>query len=251
MAMQQKQKAAATKNQTPWGARNTRTPAGLNTTAQLVRFQNYMAAKNAMNMGPPKPPQQQAATPPVTPAAQPRGTGKKRGLRMPGAGQYRSGVTGGQPHPIRNKGAAQTAQTAQAAATPPPSPAPAKKSPKDVLAEVQSKIRSTAKAIRKHEDRWDTTKGYEGFSAQQLSKLKMLIGVARKAQKDMRPENAAELAAAGASRTAELVSRARANSGSVKQMRQASLLPEETQPRGRGKRGKDKQERKKRGQAGN
>ena len=260
MAMQQKQKSAATKNQTPWGPRNTRTPAGLNTTAQLVRFQNYMAAKNAVNMGPPKPPfQPQAATPPVTPVAPKGGTGKRGKVRMPKAGQYQSNVAPGQPHPMRSKGAA--SPTPAASATPPPNPAPPKKTPKDVLAETQKAIRYTASNISKQRDHWENTKGFEGFAQEQESRLKALIGVARKAQKDMRPDNAAELAAAGASRTADVVARARKNFGPQQPSKvfakppttgdQASLLPEEPKPRGRGKRGPDKQKRKQKGQAGN
>lgn len=241
---------------TPWGPKGSVTPTGKNAVVMQQRYQAAVLGNSASNMGvmgPPRPSkfyrqqakpsatpaaqpqtktpwggrsvnwasyQPQAATPPVTPPAQPRGTGKKRGPRMPSAGQYRSGITPGQTHPLRNKGAAPSSPPASA--TPPLNPVPPKKTPKDVLAEVQPKIRGTAASILKHEDRWNTTKGFEGFAAQQRSELKMLIDVARRAQKDMRPADAEQIAKAGASRTAQLVRIIRANADPDEQMRDSA-----------------------------
>lgn len=271
---------------TPWGPKGSVTPTGKNAVVMQQRYQAAVLGNSASNMGvmgPPRPskfyrqqakpsatptaqpqaktpwggrsvnwasyqPQSQAATRPVTPTGQ-----KQKKTRMPSGKQYGSKITPGQPHSMRATGAASTA-------TPPPNPAPPKKTPKDVLAETQKSIRYTASNIRKQMDHWENTKGFEGFAQEQESRLKALIGVARKAQKDMRPDNAAELAAAGASRTADVVARARKNFGPQQPSKvfakppttgdQTSLLPEEPQPRGRGKRGKDRKPRQPRGQAG-
>lgn len=271
---------------TPWGPKGSVTPTGKNAVVMQQRYQTAVLGNSASNMGvmgPPRPskfyrqqtkpsatptaqpqaktpwggrsvnwasyqPQPQAATPPVTPTGQ-----KQKKTRMPTSKQYSSKITPGQPHSMRATGAASTA-------TPPPNPAPPKKTPKEVLAETQKAIRYTASNISKQRDHWENTKGFEGFAQEQESRLKALIGVARKAQKNLRPDNAAELAAAGASRTADVVARARKNFGPQQPSKvfakppttgdQASLLPEEPQPRKRGQRGKDRKPRQPRGQAG-
>lgn len=226
-SMAEAKAAAAAKNKA-WGGKAPNwsavyRPAQSTPTTWGGKTPNWSAVYRPSTTTPPQQPKPASKPAPQTAkaAAKPR-TAKPQAGRVRAQGQrryvantrsYNSNIASGQQHPLRAKGKASAptaSPTASPAANTSQAARPAKPTmPHGHMDQQNRNIAHYARNIAANRDRWDTTKGYEGFTRTEEEKLRSSIRFREQTKQSFRPDNADEIKSAGAKKTSDLVARLR------------------------------------------